>query len=252
MAFMSNLNGPHGGAAIGVPTRGPTSAKPRPSSGGLAGWWNGLKDNFVNAQPSVNNGMSYDSGSAQQLVNHMQQKGDLPLFASGVTSGPATNKPRPSSGGSRPSGGSSGVAPSASGIDYLYADLAKHYGFSKETAYQEALSNTQYSRAVEDMQRAGLNPASIFGSGKGYTAGDDIWPTSPGGGGGSAGGGGRRSGGRGSSGGRLFSNSAYAVISAVSGAVGAIVTKNPSGYWIGTSLAQGAMNAMDAISKWGR
>lgn len=147
---------------------------------------------------------------------------------------------------------SSGGAPSASGIDYLYADLAKHYGFSKETAYQEALSNTQYSRAVEDMQRAGLNPAAIFGSGRGYTAGDDIWPTSPGGGGG-GGGGGRRSGGRRSGGnGRLFSSSAYAVISAVSGAVGAIVTKNPSGYWIGTSLAQGAMNAIDALSKWGR
>lgn len=51
-------------------------------------------------------------------------------------------------------------------IDYLNADLAKHYGMSKETAYQEALSNTAYRRAIVDMQNAGLNPASIFGAGR--------------------------------------------------------------------------------------
>lgn len=155
--------------------------------------------------------------------------------------------------GVRPWDGPSGAgAPSAKGVDYLYADLAKHYGFSKETAYQEALANTQYSRAVADMQRAGLNPASIFGSGKGYTAGDDIWPTSSSGGGRSGGGGysRRSSGGRKS--GNLFSTSAYSVISALGGIVGAAATHNAGGFWIGTSLAQGAMSALNAFSKWGR
>ena len=153
--------------------------------------------------------------------------------------------------GVRPSDGPSGAgAPSAKGVDYLYADLAKHYGFSKETAYQEALANTQYSRAVADMQRAGLNPASIFGSGKGHTAGDDIWPTSSSGGGG--GGNPRRSSGGRKSSGNLFSTSAYSVISALGGIVGAAATKNAGGFWIGTSLAQGAMSALNAFSKWGR
>ena len=47
-----------------------------------------------------------------------------------------------------------------------YADLAKAYGMSNETAYQEALSNTSYQRAVKDMQAAGLNPAALFGAGR--------------------------------------------------------------------------------------
>lgn len=57
-------------------------------------------------------------------------------------------------------------------IDYLNADIAKHYGMSKETAYQEAMANSSYQRAVADMQRAGLNPATIFGAGRASGSGN--------------------------------------------------------------------------------
>lgn len=50
-------------------------------------------------------------------------------------------------------------------VNYLNADLAKHYGMDASTAYQEALSNTGYQRSVKDMQAAGLNPAVLFGAG---------------------------------------------------------------------------------------
>lgn len=138
---------------------------------------------------------------------------------------------------------------SAESLDYLYADLAKYYGFDKATAYQEALANTQYSRAVADMKRAGLNPAVIFGAGRGSTAPSYIHPT---GGSGSGGGSGsyRRAFSSGSQKkGNLFSSSAYSVMSALGGIVGAAATKSAGGYWIGTSLAQGAMNAVNAFHK---
>lgn len=41
---------------------------------------------------------------------------------------------------------------SAPSLDYFNADLAKHYGMDQTTAYNEALSNTSYQRAVKDMR----------------------------------------------------------------------------------------------------
>lgn len=135
--------------------------------------------------------------------------------------------------------------------DYLDAPWASAYGMSKETAYNEAMTNTEYRRAVKDMQAAGLNPAVIFGAGKGSTAGVPGYISSSSRAGGGSGGG-RRYGSRSGSNknGYLFSGSAYSVMSALGGIVGAAATKSAGGYWIGTSLAQGAMHAASSLSNW--
>uniref|UniRef100_A0AAU8B014 DNA pilot protein n=1 Tax=Dulem virus 194 TaxID=3145671 RepID=A0AAU8B014_9VIRU len=134
-------------------------------------------------------------------------------------------------------------------FDYLDAPWASAYRLSKETAYNEAMTNTEYQRSVKDMQAAGLNPAVIFGAGKGSVAGVPHYissPSSSGGGGGS----GRRSGrNKGNKGDYLLSGSAYSVMSALGGIVGAAATKSAGGYWIGTSLAQGVMHAASSLSK---
>lgn len=132
-------------------------------------------------------------------------------------------------------------------FDYLDAPYASAYGMSKETAYSEAMENTSYRRSVADMQKAGLNPAVIFGAGRGSTAGSPSYISS--GSSGSSGGASRRGSGRGRSNGKLFSGSAYSVISALGGIVGAAATKTGSGYWLGTSLAQGAMSALNLLNR---
>lgn len=133
-------------------------------------------------------------------------------------------------------------------FDYLDAPWASAYQMSRETAYSEALNNTAYQRSVKDMQRAGLNPAVIFGAGNGYTAGVPAYVSS-----GMSPSGSSRSGSSGSgrikSSDKLFSGSAYSLMSALGGIVGALATKSAGGYWIGTSLTQGAMNALSLLSK---
>lgn len=158
---------------------------------------------------------------------------------------------RPSSGSGGSSGGHSAESVHSSSVtpvelDYLNAAIAKHYGMSKETAYQEALSNTAYQRSVKDMQAAGLNPAVIYGSGKGSTA-DGVYGASSLDSGGGSGGSSRRYSGSSSNNGKLFTKGQFYGISAAAGLVSAVVSGNPNSYWIGQTVAQGFMTAANSL-----
>lgn len=171
------------------------------------------------------------------------------FYSGGVPFGGAPSGGAPSGGapsGDAPSGG----APSQPQLaDYLDAPWASAYGMSKETAYAEAMENTAYRRSVADMQRAGLNPAVIFGAGNGYTAGSPSYVRSAGTAGSGGSGYSRRSSGRGRSSGKLFSSSAYATLSVLGGLAGVAATGTAGGYWIGLSLTQGAMSAANLLSR---
>lgn len=168
----------------------------------------------------------------------------------GLLSGGSSSR-GPSSVGSSPVVSAPAVSPSQpQTFDYLDAPWASAYQMSKETAYSEALHNTSYQRAVKDMQKAGLNPAVIFGAGNGNVAGVPAYVSSPSSGSRASGrpGSGHSSSSRKSSE-KLFSSSAYSVMSALGGIVGALATHSAGGYWIGTSLTQGAMSALSLLSK---
>lgn len=199
--------------------------------------------------PSVDGNIHPESAAKNLGTYYRSYNPELRFGLSDSNPDEPTSAPVPTSARGASSGGSSGgagaAAPSAKSLDYLNADLAKYYGMSRETAYSEALSNTAYQRAVKDMQAAGLNPAVLFGSGRASAADGVSYIRSASSG--SGGSGSRRSSG-GKSSGKLFSGSAYSVMSALGGIVGAAATKSAGGYWLGTSLAQGAMSALSLLT----
>lgn len=176
-------------------------------------------------------------------------KPGLDINGNDLTAPKVAPKSGSGSGGSASSFGGVPVSPQT--LDYLNAELASHYGMSRETAYQEALSNTSYQRAVADMKRAGLNPAVLFGEGR--VVGADgvglVRAAASGGGGGSGRSGGfRRSSGGKSSNGKLFDSGIYYGISAAAGVATAVTMHNPNGFWIGSTVAQGIMGAANSLS----
>lgn len=122
--------------------------------------------------------------------------------------------------------------------NYFNAELSKLYGMDRNTAYQEALANTAYQRAVADMKRAGLNPASIFGAGRGSGAGGVAFI-----------GNGNSASGSSSSNSKLFASDTYGMIASLAGLATAVVTKKPQNFWLGQQAAQGVMQTMNVIDR---
>lgn len=218
------------------------SAPSAPLHGGAGGsfastpWYQPLADFLL---PSPKDGIK--SSAKDWLMSDFKSGADdllssaKDIFSGNHSSGPTFSELTADKVGSQPQS-----------FDYLDAPWASAYGMSKETAYSEAMENTAYRRSVSDMQKAGLNPAVIFGAGRGSSAGSPSYISS--GSSGSSGRVSRRGSGSGRSNGKLFSGSAYSIISALGGIVGAAATHSAGGYWIGTSLTQGAMSALNAFS----
>lgn len=136
-------------------------------------------------------------------------------------------------------------------LEYKDADWSAYYGMDASTAYAEAMQNTSYQRTVKDMQRAGLNPAVMFGNGANTNTAFYMGSPASSGGGGGGGGSGYSSARSASSGasGQLFSKDAYSTIAEVSGVAAAAITKRPYNYNSGKAIAQGVMRVANTLSK---
>lgn len=233
----------------------PNSAKPRPASSTQA--------RQVPAPPTRSD---YITPVYNALGNIPIVSAAKDLAKSGKLSPPPLSVPSIGSGSSSGSGSvytsssDAGHSGSISGaaLDYLNADLAKHYGMDLTTAYNEALANTSYQRAVRDMQAAGLNPAVLFGNGR-VSGADGVYGATPlsavsgvsySSSGGSSGY--SRSSGSRSRSGKLFSKNAYGMIAGLGGLAGAGIAAATGGSiglgaLTGTTIATSAAKVLNGI-----
>lgn len=196
------------------------------------------KPSYANNGPG-NGGFSSAANALKSAANDLKFNTSVSPSASSSASNsysPYPTIPAPSS-------------PSAASSAYLNADLAKAYGMSNDVAYQEALSNTAYQRAMKDMQAAGLNPAVMFSSGRasaaqGITYIPQDYDTYAGTAYTSARGYGTASSKYGN-----IPNGLYNVIKLAGGGLGAILNKrNPiSGFWVGSTVAESGLKAISGF-----